>query len=177
VTFVEVQVQRLGIDAATRTPVVVLREVEGERSLPIWIGPAEANAIAIRLTGMTTPRPLTHDLLVTMLERLGGAVVLVDIQGLEQGTYMAEITVETQPDRVGFDARPSDAIVLALSHDAPVRVREDLLGRAEITLMDSPLDQAAPGTQGTSVVEPISGQELADYLKTLRPEDFGRFQP
>jgi len=177
VTFVEVQVQRLGIDAATRTPVVVLREVEGERSLPIWIGPAEANAIAIRLTGMTTPRPLTHDLLVTMLERLGGAVVLVDIQGLEQGTYMAEITVETQPDKVEFDARPSDAIVLALSHDAPVRVREDLLGRAEITLMDSPLDQAAPDTQGTSVVEPISGQELADYPKTLRPADFGRFQP
>lgn len=175
--FVEVHVQRLGIDAATRTPVVVLREIEGERSLPIWIGPAEANAMAIRLKGMITPRPLTHDLLVTMLARLGAAAVQVDIHGLEQGTYLAEITVEARPRQFVVDARPSDAIVLALSHDAALRVREDLLGQAEIALMDSPLDQTAPGVRDTSVEGPISGQELADYLKQLRPEDFGRFQP
>lgn len=163
--MVRVTVAHLGIDRSTNSPVVVLREVEGERTLPIWIGAPEANAIAMELQGVKPQRPLTHDLLRDVVSGLGGELRRVQIADLREDTYFAALLIHREGEVAQVDSRPSDAIALALRCNAPIFTTDDLLDRK-------------PGAPARSVEDPDAASEaLRRYLETLDPQDFGRFQP
>lgn len=152
------------MDRTTNTPVVFLREVVGDRGLAIWIGAAEANAIALALQGEDASRPMTHDLATAALRAAGATVDRVAITAVRNGTYFAELTLarEAAPSVV-LDARPSDAIALALRFGASLVAAESLLT----------VEGAAPPL----APEPLSDAALRAHLRRLGPEDFGRFEP
>ncbi len=177
--LVEVRVQSLGLDRSSNTPVVILQELEGERVLPIWIGPGEASAIAMQLADMDFERPLTHDLLVSVLKGLGGTLERVVISRVEKGTYYAELRVRQDGDLVTVDARPSDSIAVALRVDAPVFAEEDLLERTAIEVTQDETEAAPPPKPAAQPkdTEPMGPEELKEHLRRLDPEDFGRFTP
>jgi len=166
---IQVRVAHLGLDRATNTPVVILQEHEGERVLPIWIGPAEANAIAMELAGMKFSRPLTHDLLKQVIVGLGADLRKVIITQVKDNTYYAELHIYRGDAVIQIDARPSDSIAVALRLKAPIFTSEDLL---DVTSIDMG-DQAAP-EQGP---QPLDPDQLKSYLQGLDPEDFGKFSP
>ena len=167
--MIQVRVAHLGLDRATNTPVVILQEHEGERVLPIWIGPAEANAIAMELAGMKFSRPLTHDLLKQVIVGLGADLRKVIITQVKDNTYYAELHIYRGDAVIQIDARPSDSIAVALRLKAPIFTSEDLL---DVTSIDMG-DQAAP-EQGP---QPLDPDQLKSYLQGLDPEDFGKFSP
>ena len=177
--LVEVRVQSLALDRTTNTPVVILQEVNGERVLPIWIGPGEASAIAMQLADMEFSRPLTHDLLCSVLTGLGGALQKVIITRVEASTYYAEMIVRRNGEVFSLDARPSDSIAVALRVAARIFAQESLLEEATIEIAE---DESAPEggleAQGEpSAKEGMGPEELEEYLRRLNPEDFGRFTP
>ncbi len=165
--MIEVRVAHLGLDRTTNTPVVILQEKEGERVLPIWIGPAEASAIAMELAGVKFARPLTHDLVKQIIVGLGGDLRRVLITQVKENTYYAELHIHREDHVVQIDARPSDSIAVALRLKAPIFTHEDLL---ELTSVDT----AGPdgGTQ-----QSWDAEQLKNYLQNLDPEDFGKFTP
>ena len=177
--LVEVRVQSLALDRSSNTPVVILEELEGERVLPIWIGPGEASAIAMQLADMEFSRPLTHDLLCSVLRGLGGKLEKVIITRVEQSTYYAELIVRRNGEVFSLDARPSDSIAVALRVDARIFAQEDLLEIASIEVSED--ESAADITFGIpEAVEPekaMGPEELKEHLRKLNPEDFGRFTP
>lgn len=182
--LIEVEVQSLGLDRTTRSPVVILREVDGERVLPIWIGPAEASAIAMRMAKVDFPRPLTHDLIVRILGGLEVELRRVEIPRVENGTYHAALVLARGEETVSIDARPSDSIAIALRTRATILAADDLLRRMDLELDES--ESQAPSApdvvdevdiSGRSGASPLSAEDLADYLRKLDPEDFGRFTP
>lgn len=188
----EVAVASLGLDKSSNTPVVILREKDGEGVLPIWIGPGEASAIAMKLAGIDFSRPLTHDLMTTVLKGLGGELVRVMVTKVVDNTYYASLIIERDGEMISVDARPSDSIALALRADADIYADRDLLELKAVEVDESDLeageapetflDQEAPAAggsgegTGTETAEE-SGQDLKDYLEGLNPEDFGRFSP
>lgn len=125
--LVKVTVGSLGLDRNDDTPVMVLHEEEGERILPIWIGPNEAGAIAIQLADKVVKRPMTHDLLVTIIKAFGGELTKIAIDRRDEGTYFAELFLGHDERRFTLDARPSDSVALALRTGAEILVAEDLL--------------------------------------------------
>jgi bifunctional DNase/RNase len=175
--LVEVKVQSLALDRTTNTPVVILQEIGGERVLPIWIGPGEASAIAMQLADMEFARPLTHDLLCSLMKGLGGSLQKVIITKVESSTYYAEMIVRRNGEVFSLDARPSDSIAVALRVSARIFAQDDLLEEAAIEIADD----AAPTTSGdkspSPTQEPMGPQELEEHLRKLDPEDFGRFTP
>jgi bifunctional DNase/RNase len=174
--LVQVSVQSLGLDRATNTPVVILKEHEGERVLSIWIGPGEASAIAMELADMKFSRPLTHDLLAAVVSGLGGALQKVIISRVEENTYFAEMIIRRNGEVISVDARPSDSIAVALRLQADIFADEALL---ELTPLDAPGIPAIgepPILEGESDTE-MAAEELKEYLRKLAPEDFGRFTP
>src|SRR6185503_3840218 len=128
--MVRMKVAHLGLDRNSNTPVVVLKEDDGERTLPIWIGAPEANAIALELQGVKPERPLSHDLMKLLLTGLGGELRRVVISGLRENTYVAELLIYRGGEVFEVDARPSDSIALALRMHAPIYSNEDLLDRS-----------------------------------------------
>jgi bifunctional DNase/RNase len=159
-----VTVARLAVDRTTNTPVVFLREAVGDRGVAIWIGGAEAAAIALALQGDQPPRPLTVDLLVAMIAATDAELRRVVISAMRGGTYYAEVELiraDGRPQRL--DARPSDAIGLALRTGAEIVASESLL--------------TIEGGASPTPPEPLSAADLREYLKQLGPEDFGRFIP
>jgi bifunctional DNase/RNase len=179
VVLVEVKVQSLGLDRASNTPVLILRETEGDRVLPIWIGPGEASAIAMQLANMKFSRPLTHDLLASVISGLGGHLIRVVITRVAESTYYAELVIERDDSHVSVDARPSDSIAVALRADARIFAEEELLERAAIEI--SP-DETSLSFESSETVEEesqplMNADELKEYLRRLNPEDFGRFSP
>ena len=182
--LVEVKVQSLRLDSSSNTPVVILEEVGGERVLPIWIGPSEASAIAMQLADMEFSRPLTHDLLVAVLNGLGGTLKKVIITRMEKSTYYAELLIHRNGEVVSVDARPSDSIAVALRVRARIFAQDELLERASIEVVEeeSPLGQGGGGVPPKEGLAPEGSQgmkpeELKEYLRRLNPEDFGRFTP
>jgi uncharacterized protein len=174
--MIEVKVQSLGLDQASQTPVVILQEVDGERMLPIWIGPAEASAIAMELAGMKFGRPLTHDLAAALVRGLGGTLKRVVITRVHDNTYFAEMVIQRGDEVISVDARPSDSIAIALRLKSRLFTTDSLLGATSIELSAS--DEEAPHPpakegEGRS----LSAEELQDYLRKLNPEDLGRFNP
>lgn len=174
--LVQVCVQSLTIDRSSNLPVVILQESEGERVLPIWIGPGEASAIAMELADMKFSRPLTHDLLAAVLGGLGGALQKVVISRVEENTYFAEMIIRRNGEVISVDARPSDSIAVALRLEAKIFAQDDLLERSTIEisgdLVSSEIDIPPVGDETQ-----MPAEELKEYLRKLAPEDFGRFTP
>ena len=137
--MVHVVVQGVVLDPETDTPVVVLREAEGDRVLPIWIGPGEAGAIAMRLEGIERARPLTHDLAASFVTALGGRVAMARIHTCEGTMYFAEVLLERDGETVAVDSRPSDAIAVALRTDAAILVADHLFRSREPTAGAQPV--------------------------------------
>jgi uncharacterized protein len=165
--MIEVRVAHLGLDRSTNTPVVILQEKDGDRVLPIWIGPAEASAIAMELAGVKFARPLTHDLVKQIIVGLGGDLRRVLITQVKESTYYAELHIHREDHVVQIDARPSDSIAVALRLKAPIFTNDDLL---ELTSVDT--------TGGPEPDAPSwDAEQLKTYLQNLNPEDFGKFTP
>ena len=127
---IEMTIQRLLIDPITKMPIIVLRDEVGDRMLPIWVGVCEANAIALQIENVETPRPMTHDLLKDVVNALGGLVGRVVICDLKENTFYASIHLDTARGAVVVDARPSDAIALALRTQSKIFVDEAVIQNA-----------------------------------------------
>lgn len=157
----------LGLDRTSNSPVVILQEEDGERVLPIWIGPAEASAIAMELAGMKFARPLTHDLIKQVIVGLGADLRKVIITQVKDNTYYAELHIYRGDAVIQIDARPSDSIAVALRLKAPIFTSDDLLEQS--------LDVSDEGP--SSDPQPLDEDALRSYLQKLNPEDFGKFSP
>ncbi|MEJ2541124.1 MAG: bifunctional nuclease family protein [Gemmatimonadota bacterium] len=185
--LVQVTVDRLGLDGATKSPVVILKENDGDRALPIWIGPGEASAIHMQMSNISVGRPLTHDLLVATIRGLGGTLSRVVITRVEHNTYYAELHLAIGGETVTVDARPSDSIAVALRTGSPIFADAELLDRVQMEMLDDEdlpsqgvVDlTTAPGEEEMEErgLQAMSPDELQAYLKNLNPEDFGRFTP
>lgn len=163
--MIEVTVAHLGLDRSSNTPVVILKEKDGTRVLPIWIGPAEASAIAMVIQGVKAPRPMTHDLLKQLVIGLGAELRRVVISQVKENTYFAELLMSRNEELFQLDARPSDSIALALRLHAPIYTSDDLLDERSI---EEP--------EGESEAD-LDAQRLKEYLERMDPQDFGRFNP
>jgi bifunctional DNase/RNase len=162
----EVRVAHLGLDRATNSPVVILQEKNGDRVLPIWIGPAEASAIAMELAGVKFSRPLTHDLLKQVIVGLGAELRRVMITQVKDNTYFAELQIHRDDQIFHMDARPSDSIAIALRLNAPIFTHNELLESSSVETVDA-----------ADAPQPLDAEQLKTYLENLDPEDFGKFRP
>ena len=154
--MIEVKVVKLGIDMNSKMPVIILKEKEGEKSLPIWIGLFEAQAIALALGKVKPPRPLTHDLVQLLIEKLDGKLDRVVISDVINNTYYARLFIQRNQENLQVDSRPSDAIALALRFEAPIFINETILKKLALGR------------------KPISDEEIEDFkkkLKDLKPKD------
>lgn len=131
-TLVEMVIERIGVSTLTSSPVVVLKEMYGKTRLPVWIGAAEANAISVIIEGVEVPRPLTPDLLCSILNRTGASVAYININELRGSTYHATIVIHSNWRRLEIDARPSDAIAIALRVGAPIYAEKSVLDEAGV---------------------------------------------
>jgi len=169
---IEVSVKSLAFDRTSNTPVVILKEVGTERILPIWIGPGEASAIAMHLGGVAFQRPLTHDLLVSVVGGMGGTLKRVLITRVENSTYFAELIIDRDGEVISVDARPSDSIAIALRMEARIFADDSLLEQGTLVMEVAEAEEGeAPGGDE----DPMSGEALEEHLRRLRPEDLGRF--
>ncbi|HEU4885080.1 MAG TPA: bifunctional nuclease family protein [Longimicrobium sp.] len=181
--MIKIRVQSLGLDQSTKSPVVILQEEGGPRVLPIWIGPAEASAIAMELAGMKFPRPLTHDLFPLLIRGLGGTLTRVLITRVHDNTYYAELVITRGDEVFTVDARPSDSIAIALRTEAQLFTTEDLLTDAAIEMppgeaTDFSADVTDEGGETREGPQPgMNPEQLKEYLRKLGPEDLGRFNP
>jgi uncharacterized protein len=168
-SMIPVRVGGLAIDERTKNPVVLLQEIEGNRVLPIWIGPMAASAIHSELMGKKYQRPLTHDLLVTIIDSLKGKISRVVITDLKDSTFFASIYLDAGVGAaVAIDARPSDSIAIALRSRAPIFIVDKLFEK-------SMEPQATTSSSEKSPEE--KAEELRHFLEELRPEDFGKWNP
>ena len=166
--MIEVTIDSIRVSLMSQHRIVVLKEENGNRFLPIWIGPFEADAITLQLQGIDAPRPLTHDLLRTVIETLGGEVLHIVISGLEKNTYFARIILDVDGDTVEIDSRPSDAIALGVRVNAPVYVAEEVMEQAG--LLPEEEISLAEGVAAKS-----SRKEGDDEEEELSDEDLGVF--
>jgi uncharacterized protein len=157
---VEMKIRGLVMDPNTHAPIVILKDLESDTVLPIWVGLYEANAIALEIEKTTTPRPQTHDLLRNLVTGLNATVERVVVTELRNDTFYAVVWLRQQGESVTVDARPSDAIALALRCDCPIYVSEEVLRIAKL----------APGASDTSP------EELRRWLEGLNDEDLGRYK-
>lgn len=166
--MVEVQVARIGVEANSQAYVVMLQEKGGERMLPIWIGKPEAEAIAAHVNGVPHDRPMTHDLAASLIAGLGALLRRVQVVRVVKGTFHGELHLTRAGAPIVVDARPSDAIAIAVRLEAPIFVAEQLFDDED----DAGLPPAPPSGD-----DQLSPEELKRRLTQLRPEDFGRFIP
>ena len=145
------------VELPTNQPIVLLKEDEGERYLPIWIGAAEAAAIAFALQGVVTPRPMTHDLMKNLLDEVGAEVQRIEITELREGTYYANINMRMNGNAYEISARPSDAIALAVRVEAPIFADEEVLTDASILIPSDEEDEV---------------EKFREFLESVNPEDF-----
>lgn len=155
-----VEIKGLMLDPSSNIPIVILRDTESQLFLPIWIGVFEANAIALRIEGVEPPRPMTHDLLRLVLEKLGATVEKIVISDLRESTFFALIHLLQKGEPVTVDARPSDAIALALRTEAPIYVLRSVLDKA----------QAADLTADSS-----DEDKLKKWLEEISPDELGKW--
>jgi bifunctional DNase/RNase len=153
----QMKVDKLGIDLLTHDPVVILKDLEGKRYLPILIGPFEATAIALALEGTAVPRPLSHDLMRTLLESLSAKLEQIIIHDIKDSTFFAKLIVRTNGEVQEIDARPSDGIALALRMQAPIFVSD------KIALEETVPDKAGDGEDPT---------KFKKFIDELKPSDF-----
>jgi hypothetical protein len=161
------KVRRVALDQQNN-PVVLLVDEEESIALPIWIGQAEAMAIAMRLQGVQPPRPMTHDLLQNVLEQLSAKVTRIVVSDVRDATYFAEIHLARNGTALVIDSRPSDAIALALRTEAPIFVEDKVASQGIL------LRKNAEGEQRSGVLdEELDPQEFKKFLERVKPSDFG----
>ncbi len=169
--YIEMEVGGLTLDPLTNSPVLVLRDLRGEKVLPIWIGTMEATAIATILEKVDVGRPMTHDLLKTMILELGGRILRVEICDLRMNTYYALIHLEQKNRRIQTDARPSDAIALAVRFGVPILVHKKVLEKSQLETGEK------RGRNGEArVISTADREKLKKILEKLAPEDFGKYK-
>ena len=158
---IEMTIKGLMVDPITNTPIVILRDSDGQRVLPIWVGIFEANAIALQIENVATPRPMTHDLLRNVIQDLKATVDRIVVCDVQDNTYYALIYVTRNGESMAIDARPSDAIALALRTRAPIFVEETVIDHAKT------VDFAA---------DKPDSERLHKWLESLDPEDLGKYK-
>jgi len=158
---VEMKIRGLMMDPVTNMPIVILKDVSGDAVLPIWVGIYEANAIALEIEKVTTPRPMTHDLIKNLLTGLDARVHKVVVNDLREDTFFAVIWLEQEGKVISVDSRPSDALALALRLDCPIFVEDEVLKTSK---------------QSNSVSDRVSQDELRRFLENLNDEDLGRYK-
>jgi len=155
----------LTVDPVTNSPIVILKEIDGEATLPIWIGLLEATAIASELEGIKFSRPMTHDLLKNMMDMVNIQVNKIEVCDLKDNTYYALIHFKFNGEEMTIDARPSDAIALSLRLEVPIFVSEEVIDKsAQIDLKAEPQDKSE------------KGKKWQEILEGLNPEDFGKYK-
>ena len=158
---VEMKIRGLMMDPVTNMPIVILKDIGGNSVLPIWVGVYEANAIALEIEKVSTPRPMTHDLIKNVLLGLNTSVQKVVVSELKEETYYALIWLEQNGQIISIDSRPSDALALALRLDCPIYVEETVLKTSKVA---------------NTATEKVSNEELKKWLEGLNDEDLGRYK-
>jgi uncharacterized protein len=159
--LIEMTIKGLMVDPITNTPIVILKDKDGERVLPIWVGIFEANAIALQIENIPTARPMTHDLLRNVITDLEGQVERVVVSDLKDNTFFAVIHLTVRGEKVAIDARPSDAIALALRTRSPILVEESVIDNAKTVDFTS---------------ERADTDRLQKWLESLDPNELGKYK-
>jgi bifunctional DNase/RNase len=174
--MIETIVESIRVSLVTQARVVILKEVEGERHLPIWIGPFEAEAIAMELQGVSASRPLPYDLIRAIVTEMGGEVRRVLVTELSQDVFYARIVIDRAGVAVEIDSRPSDAIAVAVRAKIPILVDEGVMDRAGVRLDDTS-DEGEEGEAAPEDAEQAIGEEhlsaFRDFIDSLDLDDFG----
>ena len=158
---VEMKIRGLMMDPVTNMPIVVLKDLNGNTILPIWVGIYEANAIALEIEKVSTPRPMTHDLIKTLLLGLGTGIRKVVVSELKDDTFYAVIWLDKDGELISVDSRPSDALALALRLDCPIYVDESVLKSSK---------------RSNAAADKVSEEEQRRWLESLDDEDLGRYK-
>jgi bifunctional DNase/RNase len=158
---IEMTIRGLMVDPITNMPIIILRDKDGQRVLPIWVGVYEANAIALQMENVTTPRPMTHDLLKNVIQDLRASIDKIVVSDLKENTFYALIHLTVNGEGMAIDARPSDAIALALRARAPIFVEDRVIDNAK-TLDFAP--------------EKGDTERLQKWLESLDPDDMGKYK-
>jgi bifunctional DNase/RNase len=163
--LLRMKVYGLTIDPMTNSPIIILKDLEGDKTLPIWIGLLEATAIASELENIKFSRPMTHDLIKSLLDNLGARVVRIEICDLRDNTFYALIYLVLQNKEFSLDARPSDALALALRSQAPIFVDEQVIQKSKAVDLGSKTE-----------IDSEEGKKWAEILEGLDPDDFGKYK-
>ena len=158
---VEMKIRGLMMDPVTNMPIVILKDLDGKSVLPIWVGVYEANAIALEIEKVATPRPMTHDLIKNVFLGLTTGVRKVVVSELKDDTFYALIWVEQNGDLIAIDSRPSDALAVALRLDCPIYVEDDVLKSSKVS---------------GGVSDKANSEELGRWLENLSDEDLGQYK-
>ena len=157
----EFKIKGLIMDPLTNSPIVILQSLEKNTLLPIWVGIFEANAIALEIERIDTPRPLTHDLIKNILLQLDANVDKIVVTDLQENTFYAVIHLRMNGDRITIDSRPSDAIALALRTDAPIYVTEEVIKNSRNISLEK---------------ENLDSEDIKKWLENLNPDDMGKYK-
>jgi len=160
-------ISSINMDPVTNSPIIILEEIEGKQTLPIWVGLLEATAIASEIEGVRFSRPMTHDLLKNIMDKVDIKIKKIEICDLRDNTYYAVIHLTNRGEPLSIDSRPSDAIALALRTEAPIFVSDEVLKKSkqiEATKENVPVDKSE------------QGKKWQDILEKLNPEDFGKYK-
>lgn len=181
--MIEMTIDSIRVSLMNYQRVVILKEKEAERYLPIWIGPAEADAIAVKLQGVTVPRPLTHDLLQSVIDSLGASVNSIIVSDLRNDTFYAKIILNVDSGVMEVDSRPSDALALAVRVEVPIYAEEAVLDKAGIfldketgkpILGEREAGKAEGKSKGVSEEEIKRMSAFYDFINTLDLDDFDK---
>lgn len=164
--LIKMKVSGLTIDPLTNTPIVILKDIQEKKAIPIWIGLFEASAIATELEKITFSRPMTHDLLTDILRVLGVEVIKIEINDLRNNTFFANIHLVKDGKNLVIDARPSDAIAIALRANAPIFVDDKVIEKSR---------NVDFGTKLTDL-DKMKDEKLKEFLENLSPDDFGKYK-
>ncbi len=174
--MIEMTIDSIRMSLMNYQRVVILKEKDTDRYLPIWIGPAEADSIAVKLQDVTVPRPLTHDLLRSVIDALGATVTSIVVSDLRNDTFYAKIILTCDGEYLEIDSRPSDAIALAVRVKAPIYAEEAVLDKAGI-LLDKESGKPLPGREGKGKISDDELKKLSpfvDFVDTLNLEDLDK---
>ena len=159
--MIEMKVMGIALDTRTGSPIVVLHDKENRRALPIWIGSAEASAIIRKIENLTVARPMTHDLIINVIEKTGYTLEKIEINDVEKETYYAKLYLKNNKDEyIEIDSRPSDAIAIAIRVDAPIYVAPTVLSSGSVST-DSAKDEE-------------EAQEFKEFFQSIKPSDFAK---
>ncbi len=160
--MIEMKVMGIALDTRTGSPIVVLHDKDNRRALPIWIGSAEASSIIRKIENLSVTRPMTHDLIISVIDKVGYKVAKVEINDVEKETYFATIFLENEEDGkiIEIDSRPSDAIAIAIRIDAPIYVTANVLSNGSVS------------TDSTKDAQ--EAEEFKNFVQSLKPSDFAK---